>query len=120
MNGHRYDRSRGCRFDFDSFHAELSRASGHNVVLSRPQARLGLPMVLRCAMNRLFDSLPKAKILLVDDRLPNLVALKAILEGLDLDLIEVQSGDDALSLLLEIEFAAVLLDVQMPGMDGFE
>ncbi len=66
------------------------------------------------------DKLSKAKILLVDDRVPNLFALKAIIEELDLTLVEAHSGDAALHCLLEDEFAVILLDVQMPGMDGFE
>jgi two-component system, cell cycle response regulator len=62
----------------------------------------------------------KPKILLVDDRKENLVALQAILEEPELDIMLANSGDEALALLIEHEFALVLLDVQMPGMDGIE
>jgi CheY-like chemotaxis protein len=62
----------------------------------------------------------KAKILLVDDRPENLVALEAILGTLDYTLVRARSGDDALKALLTDEFAVILLDVSMPGMDGFE
>ena len=62
----------------------------------------------------------KAKILLVDDRDENLVALEAILSSLDQELVSVQSGEAALKALLTDEFAVILLDVVMPGMDGFE
>ena len=59
-------------------------------------------------------------ILLVDDRRENLLALEAILESLGQRLVRAQSGEDALRCLLEREFAVILLDVQMPGMNGFE
>ncbi len=62
----------------------------------------------------------KAKILLVDDRSENLVALEAILGTLDYGLVRARSGDEALKALLTDEFAVILLDVSMPGMDGFE
>ncbi|MCP2340941.1 response regulator RpfG family c-di-GMP phosphodiesterase [Actinomadura rupiterrae] len=62
----------------------------------------------------------KAKILLVDDRDENLVALEAILSSLDQDLVRARSGEEALKALLTDEYAVILLDVIMPGMDGFE
>jgi len=63
---------------------------------------------------------PEAKILIVDDRSENIHALKTVLEPLKAEIISALSGNDALSLLLQHEFALVLLDVQMPEMDGFE
>src|SRR4051812_30330517 len=61
-------------------------------------------------------------ILLVDDRSENLLALEAMLESLDprLCLIKAHSGDEALKAVLDQDFAAILLDVHMQGMDGFE
>jgi CheY-like chemotaxis protein len=62
----------------------------------------------------------QARILLVDDRMENLVALDAILSSLNQILVPVRSGEQALQALLNDEFAVVLLDIVMPGMDGFE
>ncbi|OUC99608.1 response regulator [Streptosporangium minutum] len=62
----------------------------------------------------------RAKILLVDDREENLIALEAILSSLDLIPVRARSGEEALKALLNTEFALILLDVRMPGMDGFE
>ncbi|MGH3980497.1 MAG: response regulator [Pseudonocardiaceae bacterium] len=61
-----------------------------------------------------------AKVLIVDDRQENLLALTAILQGLPVDTVSVTSGEQALKRLLADEYAAILLDAHMPGMDGFE
>jgi PAS domain S-box-containing protein len=60
------------------------------------------------------------EILIVDDRAENLLALEAILEPLGHKLVRASSGEDALRSLLAHEIAVILLDVQMPGMNGFE
>ena len=62
----------------------------------------------------------QARILLVDDRAENLVALEAILAPLNQILVPVRSGEQALQAVLDQEFAVVLLNIVMPGMDGFE
>ena len=62
----------------------------------------------------------QARILLVDDRPENLVALEAVLAPLNQILVPVRSGEQALQAAGEEEFAVVLLDIVMPGMDGFE
>jgi PAS domain S-box-containing protein len=59
-------------------------------------------------------------ILIVDDRPENLLAVEAILEPLGQRLVRAHSGQEALRHLLERDFACILLDVQMPGMNGFE
>jgi PAS domain S-box-containing protein len=61
-----------------------------------------------------------ANVLLVDDRPENLLALEAILEPLGQTLLHAHSGEDALRQLLRHDIAVILLDVQMPGLDGFE
>ena len=66
------------------------------------------------------SAIEKAKILVVDDVPEKLLAIGAVLEGLDQTVVAVRSGDEALRHLLVDEFAVILLDVNMPGMDGFE
>ncbi|PKV85676.1 two-component system response regulator [Streptomyces sp. TLI_146] len=62
----------------------------------------------------------RASILLVDDMEDNLVALEAVLGSLNEPLVRARSGEEAMKALLRRTFAVVLLDVRMPGMDGFE
>ncbi|AGZ35825.1 hybrid sensor histidine kinase/response regulator [Pseudomonas sp. SWI6] len=61
-----------------------------------------------------------AKLLIVDDLPENLLALEALIQGDDREVHQARSAEAALSLLLEHEFALAILDVQMPGMNGFE
>ncbi|MNU60894.1 Signal transduction histidine-protein kinase BarA [compost metagenome] len=61
-----------------------------------------------------------AKLLIVDDLPENLLALEALIKREDRIVYKAQSADEALSLLLQHEFAMAILDVQMPGMNGFE
>ncbi|OAI86421.1 hybrid sensor histidine kinase/response regulator [Pseudomonas putida] len=62
----------------------------------------------------------QAKLLIVDDLPENLLALEALIKAEDREVYQAGSADQALSLLLEHEFALAILDVQMPGMNGFE
>jgi signal transduction histidine kinase len=62
----------------------------------------------------------KPKILIVDDKPENLLALKKVLQDLDIELVEASSGNEALKATLHNTFALALLDIQMPDMDGYE
>src|SRR5687768_7210597 len=66
------------------------------------------------------SELEQASILLVDDQPANLVALAAVLDGLEARLLKATSGEEALGILLREEPALIILDVMMPGLDGFE
>ena len=62
----------------------------------------------------------KIRVLMVDDRPEKLLSLEAVLSDLPLELVQAHSGREALRCLLNGDFAVILLDVNMPGMDGFE
>jgi signal transduction histidine kinase/DNA-binding response OmpR family regulator len=62
----------------------------------------------------------RQKILIVDDRKDNLVALRQVLSDVDAEIVEATSGNQALAATLDHEFAVAILDVQMPGMSGYE
>src|SRR5271166_4229453 len=62
----------------------------------------------------------KAKILVVDDLPDKLLVLNSVLEDLGQEVVTARSGEEALRRVLENDFAVILLDVNMPGMDGFE
>ena len=66
------------------------------------------------------DNDAAVNVLIVDDRSENLFAMEAILAELDINIVTAASGQEALANMLELDFAVVLLDVQMPDMDGFE
>lgn len=66
------------------------------------------------------DKKERQNILIVDDRHENIMALEKVLKRPDLNIMKATSGNDALAMVLEYDFALVLLDVQMPDMDGFE
>jgi CheY-like chemotaxis protein len=66
------------------------------------------------------NEIEKINILIVDDRPENLLALESLLENPSLNIMKAYSGNEALGLVLQHDFALVLLDVQMPEMDGFE
>jgi two-component system sensor histidine kinase/response regulator len=66
------------------------------------------------------DAYPPASILIVDDHPANLTALGAVLETLGHRVVKASSGEEALRRVMDEEFAVILIDVQMPGMDGFQ
>jgi len=69
---------------------------------------------------QLSENLYRSKILIVDDQEPNLIALANLISSEDVEVVSAQSGNEALSLLLEQDFALAMLDVQMPVINGFE
>lgn len=62
----------------------------------------------------------KPKILIVDDRIKNIIVLEEMLADLDVSFIRAMSGEEAITRAQETDFALILMDVHMPGMDGFE
>src|SRR5438552_10550804 len=78
-----------------------------------------LPFVLRQDAER-FSMEETVKILLVDDEPRNLDALESILESSDCVLVRAQTPDEALFAILQNDFAAIVLDMKMPGMSGLE
>lgn len=87
---------------------------------SSPGAGNGAPAAVETASpGRIVDPSP-ADILMVDDRPENLLALDAILTSVGGKRVRAHSGMEALKRLLDQDFAVILLDVQMPGMDGYE
>jgi len=62
----------------------------------------------------------KPKILIVDDRIKNIIVLEEMLIDLDIEFVRASSGPEAIKLAHDREFAMILMDVHMPGMDGFE
>lgn len=62
----------------------------------------------------------RPSVLVVDDTPANLVAMRKLLRGMEVDLVEARNGNEALIACLDHEFALILLDVNMPDMDGFE
>ncbi len=66
------------------------------------------------------NELERANVLVVDDRQENLIAMQKVLENVDVELLLASSGEEALSLLISHEVAVILLDVEMPVMDGIE
>jgi PAS domain S-box-containing protein len=84
------------------------------------QATQAATHAVTAPLEGMYGPMPPVEILIVDDRPENLLALEAILEPLGQRLVRAHSGDEALRLLLTHDFAMILLDVQMPGIDGFE
>jgi CheY-like chemotaxis protein len=68
----------------------------------------------------MIDAAPGANVLVADDRPANVLAIRQVLEPLNHNVVSAASGEEVLRCLLTTEFAVILLDVQMPIMDGFE
>jgi len=75
---------------------------------------------LESEKNAVHEELDRPKILIVDDRPDNLIVLERLLKNKNVELFKAGSGNEALKLTLHHDFALALLDIQMPGMDGYE
>jgi signal transduction histidine kinase len=84
------------------------------------EARVGLPHAEAAEPKAAAEGQPLAKLLIVDDEPKSLFALQELLAALGQTVLVAQSGEEALKLALKHDFAVILLDVRMPGMDGFE
>src|SRR5262249_34584830 len=82
--------------------------------------RRGAANPASAALSEIVRAEPREKILLVDDRPENLLALESVLQGLGHELRRAGSGREALRCLLQEDFSLILLDVHMPDIDGFE
>ncbi|MBA4149551.1 MAG: response regulator [Verrucomicrobia bacterium] len=89
-----------------------------NYPMSQP--RLPVPSMSKATNGHAAFDLPKVNILIVDDRDDKLLALEAVISTLNENIVKARSGKEALRHLLQTDFAVILLDVAMPGMDGFE
>src|SRR5688572_15702271 len=101
----------------------LSRQAGGHRPAARDAAAMAAPLIPAATGNSPppRDALrAPVNILLVDDQPGRLLTYRAILEPLGERLVDASSGTEALRRLMEEEFAVILLDVNMPGMDGFE
>ncbi|HET7845065.1 MAG TPA: response regulator [Xanthomonadales bacterium] len=92
---------------------------GRSIFARQPQATTS-PAATAAKRERAAKPREKANILLVDDQPQRLLSYEAILAELGENLVRAHSGTEALARLMESEFAVILLDVNMPGMDGFE
>lgn len=81
---------------------------------------LGSDLLKQLTLSPEEKEIPQPVVLLVDDRPENIVALKAVLEPVGATFLVAHSGEEALRLLLKNDVALILMDAQMPGMDGFE
>ena len=86
----------------------------------RSSSKIDSRLVPALPLSQAANDEDKTNILVVDDRPDKLLALQTILEELNQNIVVAQSGEEALKRVLEHEFAVILLDVNMPGMDGLE
>jgi len=101
--------------------ASFDATTTHAQPEPEPALHLGNPLHPSASTDpRLMSEENTTRILIVDDLAENLLALNALIRQDDRTIFQASRGEDALNMLLEHEFALAILDVQMPGMNGFE
>src|SRR5690349_23075498 len=100
-------------------HEQCNELASYRSDRDRCLRRWHRPSACRAGTNRMLSNI-QVKLLIVDDLPENLLALEALIRREDCIVYKALSADEALSLLLQHEFAMAILDVKMPGMNGFE
>src|SRR5215510_12856908 len=99
----------------------MFRGRARNASMAPRRKRTSLAEYLMMTQDRIPEgSTNRPRVLLVDDHPQNLTVLEQVLGDLDLALFKAEGAEQALRHLLHYDFAAILLDVRMPGIDGFE
>lgn len=100
--------------------ARPAAATDNIQVIPRPERLPSMPGTVGLPRRETMSTSPVASILIVDDDQGNLMALQELLQGMGQKLVLANAGEEALRCVLKEDFAVILLDARMPGIDGFE